>query len=277
MWRYREKADLKQIAAGYIWETSEDYKSDKLCMFVKDGGDCRAKLLVVTFDYDYDAIDLRPKKFISSMDNFITTKILHLEATDAVDMFNNIKYSGFSAVDSSLRAVSNTVNVIRIPDAMLPAVKLIELDRLADMSILSDMRERFEKMCFNLVDLVYGNAVSRIHEGADWTGFHWYEAEQEIITALEQRFFPLYPLNMIGFKKHLIFKFYDVKSRHAQDIDLEKEASDYFDETDITKAKQLCEATEADREYMKGAINWITSRLRDTLLAEYDIKKEGTF
>lgn len=271
MWRYREKADLKQIAAGYIWETSEDYKSDKLCMFVKDGGDCRAKLLVVTFDYDYAAIDLRPKKFISSMDNFITTKILHLEATDAVDMFNNIKYSGFSAVDSALRAVSNTVNVIRIPDAMLPAVKLLELDRLADMSILSDMRERFEKMCFHLVDLVYGDAVSRIRNS-----LYWYDEEQEIITALEQRFFPLYPLNMTGFKKHLIFNFYDVKSRHAQDIDLE-ETSDYADDKDITKVKQLREATEADREYMKGAINWITSRLRDTLLAEYDIKKEGTF
>jgi hypothetical protein len=269
MWRYRETMNHEQVAAAYIWETSEDYKSDKLCMFVKDGADCRAKLLVVTFDYDYDAIDLRPKQFMTSMENFTTTKILNLEATDAVNMFNNIKYSGFSAVDSLLRAVSSTVNVIRIPNTMLPAVKLIELDMFADMNILSDMRERFEAMCFHLVDLVYGDVVSRAYNS-----FYWYEEEQEIITALEQRFFPLRPLNINKFKADLIYKFYDVKSRHVHDIDLE-EIYDLVDDEDIAKAKQLREATDADREFMKGAINWITSHLRDTLLAEQSTKQEG--
>lgn len=278
MWRYREKMSLglKQVSAAYIWETSEDYKSDKVCMFVNNGSDCRAKLLVITFAYDYDAIDLRPKQFISSMDNFVTTKIINLEGTDAVNMFNDIKYSGFSVVNSSLRAVSSAVNAIHIPDTMLPAVRLMELDKLADMSILSDMRERFEKMCFNLVDLVYSDIVSRIYDGVNCYAAYWYEIEQEIITALEQRFFPLNPLNMNKFKKDLIFSFYDVKSRHAQDTDLEEAASNY-DEADITKVKQLREATEADLEYMKGKINWIVSHLRDALLAEYDTKKEGTF
>ena len=275
MWRYREKVENNRITAAYIWETSEDYKSDKLCLFVSDPNGIKAEILVITVDYNYDSINLQPDKFDKSVDNCITRKIFNGQRNVAIGLFDDIKHSGFSAAEPSLMAVSNATS-IKIASNMRPATDLVSIDNVADMSILSDMQERFENMCFHLVDLVYGGVVSRINGD-----FYVWEREGIIIDELKQEFFPINPMNMCKFKKHLILKFYDAKVEHAEDVDLEKAKLDFSD-TDIEKVKQLRSATTndkaiSDRKSLQQNIDWITSKVRDAILEEYDIKQEETF